>query len=78
MPVHARHYRRRRRPEFLDFTNDSVANYPGKELFVILDNLNTHKRKGDRWLKAHSNVYLHFVPTHSSWLNQVLNAGLAS
>jgi hypothetical protein len=62
MPMHARHYRRRRRPEFLDFTNDSVTNYPGKELFVILDNLNTHKPKGDRWLKAHPNVHLQFCP----------------
>jgi hypothetical protein len=33
--------------------------------------LNTHKPKEDRWLKAHPNVYLHFIPTHSSWLNQV-------
>jgi transposase len=67
VPGRARHYRRR---EFLDFMNDSVANYPGKEFLVILDNLNTHKPKGDRWLKAHPNVHLHFVPTYSSWLNQ--------
>jgi transposase len=33
--------------------------------------LNTHKPKEDRWLKAHPNVHLHFIPTHSSWLNQV-------
>jgi len=69
--VHAGHYRRRRRREFLDFMNDLVASYPGKELLVIVDNLNTHKPKGDRWLKAHPNVHLHFVTTHSSWLNQV-------
>ena len=51
--------------------NDLVASYPGKELLVIVDNLNTHKPKGDRWLKAHPNVHLHFVTTHSSRLNQV-------
>ena len=38
---------------------------------MVLDNLNTHKSKEDRWLKAHPNVHLHFIPTHSSWLNQV-------
>jgi transposase len=51
--------------------NDLVAKYPGRELHVILDNLNTHKPKNDRWLKAHPTVHLHFIPTHSSWLNQV-------
>ena len=69
--VHAGHYRRRRRREFLDFMNELVAKYPGKELHVVLDNLNTHKPKEDRWLKAHPHVHLHFIPTHSCWLNQV-------
>ncbi len=38
---------------------------------MVLDNLNTHKPKDDRWLKSHPNVHLHFTPTYSSWLNQV-------
>jgi transposase len=37
----------------------------------VLDNLNTHKPKQDRWLKAHPQVHFHFIPTHSCWLNQV-------
>jgi len=69
--VHSGHYRRRRRREFLDFMNDLVAKFPGKELHVVLDNLNTHKPKEDRWLKTHPQVHFHFIPTHSSWLNQV-------
>jgi len=69
--VHAGHYRRRRRREFLDFMNELISKYPDKELHVVLDNLNTHKPKEDRWLKAHPNVHLHFIPTHSSWLNQI-------
>src|SRR6478672_11082016 len=69
--VHSGHYRRRRRREFLDFMNELVSIYPGKELHVVLDNLNTHKPKEDRWLKTHPNVHFHFIPTHSSWLNQV-------
>ena len=69
--VHAGHYRRRRRREFLDFMNELIFKYPDKELHVVLDNLNTHKPKEDRWLKAHPKVHLHFIPTHSSWLNQI-------
>ena len=65
------HYARRRRREFLDFMNDVVRDNAGREIHVILDNLNTHKPKRDRWLKAHPNVHLHFTPTYSSWLNQV-------
>jgi transposase len=65
------HYARRRRREFLDFMNEVVAENEGREIHVILDNLNTHKPKRDRWLKRHPNVHLHFTPTYSSWLNQV-------
>jgi len=65
------HYRRRRRREFLDFMNQVVAQYPEKELHVILDNLNTHKPKHDRWLAKHPSVHFHYTPTHASWLNQV-------
>jgi transposase len=69
--VRAGHYQRRRRREFLDFMNGIVADNPGREIHVVLDNLNTHKPKRDRWLKAHPQVHLHFIPTYSSWLNQV-------
>jgi len=70
--VKAGHYRRRRRREFLDFMNEVVTEYPpDKELHVILDNLNTHKPKHDRWLARHRNVHFHFTPTHASWLNQI-------
>jgi transposase len=69
--VLAGHYTRRRRREFLDFMNEIVAAYPNREIHVVLDNLNTHKPKEDRWLKRHPQVHLHFTPTYSSWLNQV-------
>jgi transposase len=65
------HYPRRRRREFLDFMNDVVAQHSGQDIHVILDNLNTHKPKQDRWLAQHPNVQLHFIPTYSSWLNMV-------
>ena len=69
--VTARHYRRRRRIEFLDFMNRIVAAHQGRDIHVILDNLNTHRPKRDRWLARHPNVRFHFTPTHASWLNQV-------
>jgi transposase len=39
----AAHKKRRRRVEFLDFMNTVVAAYPGQEIHVVLDNLNTHR-----------------------------------
>jgi transposase len=70
--VKAGHYNRRRRVDFLDFMNTVIRDVPeGQEVHVILDNLNTHKPKNDQWLRRHSNVHLHYTPTHASWLNQI-------
>ena len=69
--IKAKHTRRRRRAEFLDFMNEVVAGYPDQEIHVVLDNLRTHKPKRDRWRARHKNVHFHFTPTHASWLNQV-------
>jgi transposase len=69
--VKTAHYQRRRRREFLDFMNEIVAAHPNRDIHVVLDNLNTHKPKEDRWLKRHPRVQFHFIPTYSSWLNQV-------
>jgi transposase len=69
--VKTAHYHRRRRREFLGFMNDILAEHAHREIHVVLDNLNTHKPKQDRWLKRHPHVHLHFTPTYSSWLNQV-------
>lgn len=69
--VIAKHTNRRRRVEFLAFMNEVVADNPGSEVHVILDNLSTHKPKRDRWLQQHPNVHFHFTPTHASWLNLV-------
>ena len=69
--VKAGHFQRRRRRDFLAFMNEVVAAYPQRELHVIVDNLNIHQPKRDRWLRQHPRVQLHFTPTHASWLNQV-------
>jgi hypothetical protein len=39
----------------LGFMNSLVAAFPDRELHVILDNLDTHK-KNERWLKKHPKV----------------------
>jgi transposase len=67
--VQVGHYPRRR--QFLDFMNDVIAQHCGTEIHVILDNLNTHKPKQDRWLARHPNMHFHFIPTYASWLNMV-------
>lgn len=69
--VQVGHYPRRRRRQFLDFMNDVIAQHPATEIHVVLDNLNTHKPKYDRWLERHPRIRLHFIPTYSSWLNMV-------
>jgi hypothetical protein len=58
--------------------NGVVASYgQGKEIHVILDNLNTHKPANDRWLQSHPNVHFHLrQPTLRG--STGLNAGLAS
>jgi hypothetical protein len=42
----AAHSKRRRRVEFLRFMKRVVAAFPDRELHVVLDNLNTHKKNG--------------------------------
>ena len=69
--VLASHTNRRRRIEFLAFMNKVVSQYGGREIHVVLDNLNIHKPKHDHWLQRHKNVRFHYTPTHASWLNQI-------
>jgi transposase len=69
--IHAGHYRRKRRIEFLDFMDQLVALHPCKELHVVLDNLSSHLVEKEKWVKQHPQVHFHYTPTHASWLNQV-------
>jgi len=56
--------------------NALARRYPGREVYVVWDNLNTHYDGSDRrWTKfnqRHGGRF-HFVytPLHASWLNQV-------
>ena len=51
--------------------DEVVAELPkGRELYVILDNLSTHK-KNDVLRAANPEVHFHSTPASASWLNQI-------
>lgn len=64
---------RHRQKEFLEFLRHIERSTPPElSVHVIVDNYSSHKTKAVReWLIRHPGWQLHFIPTHSSWLNQV-------
>jgi len=66
-------YPRHRSQEFRKFLEHIEDNTPQtQEIHMILDNYGTHKSPMiHRWLVRHPRFHLHFIPTHSSWLNLV-------
>ena len=64
---------RHRHQEFLKFLRRLDIEFPEKlKLHLVLDNYGTHKHpKVESWLQRHPRFNLHFIPTSSSWLNQV-------
>lgn len=60
----------RKSADFITFMNQVVREYPGQRLYVVLDNLNTHKGDSAKeWLQNHPQVSFHYTPTHASWVN---------
>lgn len=65
-------YSKHRAEEFLEFMDQVVAEYKGRDLHVILDNFSTHKGQNvSEWLGRHPNVTFHHTPVGSSWMNQI-------
>jgi transposase len=66
---------RHRGKEFIQFLNQLEKEVPPDlEVHLILDNYSTHKSAAvQRWLKPSKRrrFQFHFIPTSSSWLNQV-------
>ena len=64
---------RHRHQEFMRFLRRLDDGFPGEvKLHLVLDNYGTHKHpKVQAWLERHPRFALHFIPTSSSWLNQV-------
>lgn len=71
--VIGRCYPRHRAKEFRSFLAVIEASVPDdQQVHLILDNYGTHKSPTiHRWLLKHPRFHLHFIPTHSSWLNLV-------
>lgn len=71
--VIGRCYRRHRAKEFRRFLELIDSTVPAdQQVHLILDNYATHKSPPiHRWLLKHPRFHLHFIPTHSSWLNLV-------
>jgi putative transposase len=64
---------RHRHQEFLAFLRQIEANVPGHlDVHLIVDNYSTHKHpRVKAWLAQRPRWHIHFIPTYSSWLNQV-------
>ena len=66
-------HRRHRAIEFRKFLTKLDKEVPADlGVHLVCDNYATHKTDAiQRWLAAHPRFQLHFVPTGSSWMNQV-------
>lgn len=64
---------RHRHQEFLSFLREiDTAVPPELDIHCIVDNYATHSHpKIKAWLASRSRWNMHFIPTYSSWLNQV-------
>jgi len=64
---------RHRHQEFLSFLREIDKAVPSDlDIHCVLDNYSSHKHpKVKAWLGARPRWHLHFIPTYSSWLNQV-------
>jgi transposase len=56
---------------FIAFMEDLLRELSdAEEYHVVMDNHSIHKRHDD-WLAVHKNVFFHYTPTSTSWLNMV-------
>jgi transposase len=64
---------RHRHEEFIEFLEHIDRTVPARlDIYMILDNLATHKHADVRaWFAAHPRYHVYFTPTGSSWLNAV-------
>jgi transposase len=68
---HSRH-RQQEFIKFLEQIDAAVPKDPDVTIHLVMDNYGTHKTpKVKRWIQRHPQYHLHFIPTSSSWLNQV-------
>lgn len=71
--VYGQCHKRHSQKELIEFFRHLERETPAElDLHVVMDNYATHKTERVRqWLARHPRWHIHFIPTHSSWLNQV-------
>lgn len=58
--------------KFLELIDERIPETPGTSIHLVMDNYATHKTpKVKRWFARRPRYHVHFIPTSSSWLNQV-------
>ena len=62
--------------DLIAFMEQIAMSHPGKEIFVIWDNLNIHydgpEKRWTRFNERHNNrFHFYYTPLHASWVNQV-------
>jgi transposase len=58
--------------KFLELIDERIPEEPGLSIHLVMDNYATHKTpKVKRWFARRPRYHVHFIPTSSSWLNQV-------
>ena len=66
-------YRKHRHQEVLRFLREIEKTVPKEqEIHIVLDNYSTHKHeKVLAWIERKKRIFLHFIPTSTSWANLV-------
>jgi transposase len=66
-------FKQHRHQEFLQFLKKVERQTPkDQEIHIVLDNYATHKHPNIlEWITKKKRIFLHFIPTSSSWLNMV-------
>ena len=66
-------YRKHRHQEVLMFLREVEKTVPkDQEIHIVLDNYATHKHeKVLAWIERNKRIFLHFIPTSTSWANPV-------
>ncbi len=66
-------YERKTHREFLDFLRRILKKYRDEKLYIILDNLSSHKHKKVKEFlkKLNGRIEFVFLPTNASWLNKI-------
>ncbi|WP_309380263.1 IS630 family transposase [Cerasicoccus frondis] len=71
--VYAQCQKKHTQKEFLSFLRKIERETPANlDIHIVMDNYATHKTTSvKQWFARHPRWRAHFIPTHSSWLNQV-------